>query len=606
MATSDPGHVIPPRFWAWLGTRRAVAGLLWIAAVVTGAHHLGYARSWFGDRATAPEAHRRGDGNQGHAQIDFGGQWVMGRMLVLGHGRELYHRQRQWEVLRAGYPVAAEAAIQRDNSLAPSSHRSPARPDDVTRHDTDKLMYWFMGAAPPAWKTVGGAAAAPLAADLTGNPLTAVAFQAASANVVTPAVVAEVERPAIGGPLYPPVHAFFYAPIGLIDSPQQAYFLFQWLAVGFAFLAGLGVRLLTRGRVWWSVAALGILLYPGCRSGLALGQNPTLSLAIVVWGWVLASRNRDWAGGAVWGLFAFKPVWGMAFFLVPLLMGRWKFCLAMVGTGAVLGLLTLPVVGVQTWFDWLAVGKEAAALYNVNENWIHLSRDLQGIPRRFLLDFTKPEAERDSPLAQRLSWGLWGSVFGTTLLVYLIRADRRPTGLGAAFLFLGAFLGCYRFMYYDVLLSAAGVAVLLAEPARLFRTRVFGLHLTPQSPLSVESPASPAPRDPFGSRLLGYVNSFPLTILALLYLVDNTMYAMQLEVTAGIGYWAYPATAADGSTAILTPRLHAATSLDYPWDTVLVLLLWAWCGLRLIFEPRPNPARASDEAGLFPPAGLPQ
>src|SRR5205823_6328402 len=97
------------------------------------------------------------------------------------------------------------------------------------------------------------------------------------------------------------------------------------------------------------------------------------------------------AGGVVWGLFAFKPVWGLAFFLVPLLSGRWRMCLAMVGTGAALGLLTLPVVGVQTWFDWLQVGREAAGVYNVNENWIHLSRDLQGIPRRLLLDFNLPE-----------------------------------------------------------------------------------------------------------------------------------------------------------------------------------------------------------------------
>src|SRR5207253_2803043 len=81
--------------------------------------------------------------------------------------------------------------------------------------------------------------------------------------------------------------------------------------------------------------------------------------------WGLAVRGRNVAGGMVWGLLAFKPVWAAAFFLVPLLTRRWRFALAMLGTGAALGLATLPFVGLQTWFDWLAVGREATGLYNV-------------------------------------------------------------------------------------------------------------------------------------------------------------------------------------------------------------------------------------------------
>ena len=30
------GYLIPPRYWAWLGTRRAVTALLWLAAVGVG------------------------------------------------------------------------------------------------------------------------------------------------------------------------------------------------------------------------------------------------------------------------------------------------------------------------------------------------------------------------------------------------------------------------------------------------------------------------------------------------------------------------------------------------------------------------------------------
>lgn len=546
VGTDGGEYVIPRRYWAWLGARRTIAVMLWFFAIGVGVHHIWHARRWLADGPQTPEPLRRADGGSGHTHIDFGGQWVMGRMLVLGHGRELYHRERQWEVVRAGFPLSDESQAQHLESHLPKSDRKLAGPDDDLRHDADRLMDWFMG------------------------------------NDKDP-------PPAIGGPLYPPVHAMLYAPIGLFDRPRTAYHVFQVFAVAVAYLAGLGIRVLTRGKIWWSVASAGILLFPGCRAALDLGQNPTLSLAILVWGWVLAARGRDWAGGAVWGLFGFKPVWAMAFFLVPLLMRRWRFCVAMVGTGALLGLATLPFVGIQSWFDWLKVGQEAAALYNVNHNWIILSRDLQGIPRRVLHNFNLPEAQRDTPLAKAIAWGLWGAVFATTVTVYLLRADRRrPIGFGAGFLFLGAFLTCYRFMYYDVLLAALPIAILFANPALLLRTRVFRLMLVPAvpsvPPLGREA-APPLERpNPFGPRLLGYFNSFPLTVLALLYFVDNTLLGMNLGATFTAGYWTHTTTAANGSTGIATPRVEMDTSLTYPWDTALLFTLWLWCAVRLVLK----------------------
>ena len=153
------GYLIPPRYWAWLGTRRAVTGLLWLAAVGVGFYFTVHALVWFDTRSSTPEQHRRADGNGGHAQIDFGGQWVMARMLVLGRGRELYHRQRQWEVVRASFPVADESPAAREESILPPSRRSPGVAAE-TDHDANQLMLWFVGTDSPAWKTVGGAAAA--------------------------------------------------------------------------------------------------------------------------------------------------------------------------------------------------------------------------------------------------------------------------------------------------------------------------------------------------------------------------------------------------------------------------------------------------------------
>lgn len=593
----DPSaYFIPPRYWAWLSTPRAVAALLWLVAAGVAGYFLWHGFVWFNDPRKLAEERKRADGNSGHIQIDFGGQWVMGRMVATGHARELYHRQRQWEVVRAAYPVEDESPIAREDSLLPGSERKWAKPDETIRHDTDNLMYWFMGRDPAEWRDVGGAAAAALGLDPFGNPLLTVAQVGFAAEVVKPDVVAKLTEPAVGGPLYPPVHAFLYAPLGFIERPRVAYHVFQVVAVLTVLVAARGVTVLTRGRVPWSVATIALFLFPGTRAGLDLGQNPTLTLAIAVWGWALASRGYTAAGGAVWGLFAFKPVWGLAFFLVPVLTRRWRFCAAMVLSGCGLAAATVPFVGLDSWVHWLKVGHEAAKLYNVNQNWINLSRDVQGVPRRILHDFTLPEAERDTPLATNLAWGLWGAIFLTTIAVFLRYGDRtRFTGVGIAFLFFGAYLTCYRFMYYDALLAAAGCVCLLADPARLLRPRAIGLTPGPAVPIDPAARSLPVPvadQSPLGTRSLGYLSSVPLTLFAFLLVYENAMSGMELQGTVGFGYYARVTTASDGATALATPKVRLDTGVMYPWETALVFLLWLWCGwslLRGVDATRPTP-----------------
>jgi arabinofuranan 3-O-arabinosyltransferase len=580
-------YLIPRRHWAWAADPWFLRALAWVVVAAITVNHYNTARSWLKNYPDTPEGVRRPvEGSNGHTQIDFGGQWVMGRMIALGHGKQLYHRQVQYSVVRAGYPIADETPAQLQETLLPAHLRVLARTPDDVGHDSDNLMYWFMGADPEEWKIVGGAAAAPLAADLLGNPFASVALTHAAADAVAPAVVAKVSEPAIGGPLYPPVHGIFYYPIGLIDSPRTAYHVFQVVAIGFAFLAGAGLSALTRGRVWWSVCTGVVLMFPGCGPGLELGQNPTVTLSIAVWGWVLASRGHNVAGGMVWGLFAFKPVWALAFFLVPLLMRRWRFLGAMVGTGIALGVATFPVVGVQTWFDWLKVGKEAAAHYNVSESWISLSRDLQGIPRRFIHNFALPEAERETPYAARVAWALWAAVFVPTVAIYLTRGGRRPVGVGAAFLFFGAFLTCYRFMYYDILLAVMGFGCLAAGPGGLLRTRVFSLRLTPTT-----APLRAPPPEESGPRAVGYLNSFPLTILFGLFLIENVLIPLDVRTTSLAAGWLREKP--DGSLGAAT--IHLDASLSYAWDTFLVILVWAWCGARLLWRSEPAEKSACPE-----------
>lgn len=560
----------PPHFPIVPLAPRQVAALVWVAAVACGLAFTYRAFHWFDSPASAAPEMRRGDGNSGHTQIDFGGQWLMGRMVVTGNGRQLYHRNKQWEVLRAGYSVEDESPVQREEAALPRVAQSRAKDDENYNHDATNLMHWFMGGGndPRAeWRTLAGATVAPLAQPVGGHPFAAVALEKAQSDAITPEVAAKVEKPSIGGPLYPPVHALFYAPVGLFDRPKLAYHCFQVFGVLLMPLAGLGIKVLTRGRIWWSVATLLLLLFPGTRGGLDLAQNPMITLTIVVWGWALASRGYNVVGGVVWGLLAFKPVWAAALFLVPLLMFRWRFLASMLLTGAALGLITLPIVGIQSWFDWLAIGNEASELYKVNDNWIHLSRDLQGLPRRALIDFTKQDADRNTPLTNKLAWAAWAVVFAVTVVVYLWRGDRKqPTGLSAGFLFLGAYLTCFHFMYYDVLLSAAALAVLFADPRPYLRPAAY--HLAPPDP------------SPFGPRMWGYANSLPLTLVLGLFVVENALSGMELEATVGFGYYASPPT--DGSTNPLMPKVRAGTGPRNPLDTYLILALWAWSGWRLI------------------------
>jgi hypothetical protein len=233
----------------------------------------------------------------------------------------------------------------------------------------------------------------------------------------------------------------------------------------------LAVPYLSRGRIWWPVAIAIILIFPGFSGSMSLGQNPAFSLTILMWGWVLMVSDKPFWGGALWGLLAFKPVWALAFFLVPLLSRRWRACLAMLGTGLVLVAATLPFVGWHSWIDWFYVGKEAAQTFQYDENWIDFSRDLLTIPRRWL-DFETHYLERQyNQTVAVIGWGILGTCLAVTLLIALIRKEqmRGLTGPGASFLFLGAWLSCFHFMYYDVLLAAPAVFFLLIGGKELLR-----------------------------------------------------------------------------------------------------------------------------------------
>jgi hypothetical protein len=112
-------------------------------------------------------------------------------------------------------------------------------------------------------------------------------------------------------------------------------------------------------------------------------------------------------------------------------------------------------------------------------------------------------------------------------------------------------------MYYDALLSVLPLAVLFADPGRFFRPTAVVVH----APV----------------RWAGYVNSAPLTLLVVLYLVENWLLHLGLEGTARLGFLGSPE-----ETGKHPPAVSGELNLYYPIDTFILLGIWAWAGVRLL------------------------
>jgi hypothetical protein len=344
----------------------------------------------------------------------------------------------------------------------------------------------------------------------------------------------------------------------------------QCLNLGVIFLCGWLVSRLSEGRVWWPVAAFALMVFPGFNGAINLGQNPALSLALLLLGWwLMAARGRPLFGGAVWGLLAFKPVWAVAFFPALPLTGRWRAAAGMAVVGIAFAALTLPVVGFPVWLDWLEVGRLGSAGYDRDQSWIFLSRDLLGIPRRWLLSFEDNQATNpDAPLPAILGRALWLGCASITVALGLLRrrAVRSATGPGPAFVLLGAWLSCYHFMYYDVLLAALPLCLLFTEPARYLRLTFW-----------------PRPREPLSPALLAYYRPTladltppPVPLLAsgrTPRWVRNPLPPTLLALLIGLSY----------AGPILDPTWHFP-----PWDTFCLLALWAWCAARVLRAETPG------------------
>jgi arabinofuranan 3-O-arabinosyltransferase len=593
--------------WRFVANRWTRYVASWLLALGLAAHLQHMAWHTF-DKVKGKPSETRRDGNEGHTTIDFGGQWLMGRMLVLGHGRELYNLNRHYEVLQAAFPYEDESN------------------DPDRKHDADDLLGAFMDTEDPTSRRIKvegegllkktRATKQTLAAPLmAADPLQAAVIVAVCEHQFwTPAALEELKKKHVGGPLYPPIHAFLMAPLALNNDVRGSYRLMQWIVLGMGFLGGLGVSVLTRGRVWWPVASTLIMLFPGFKGAHDLAQNSAVTLAIVIWGWALVARDRPMLGGMILGLLAFKPTWAMAFFLVPLLTRRWRTCAAMIATGIVLAAITLPFVGIQSWLDWLKVGQVANFVYDVDGNWIPLSRDLFGLGRRLLIDTSDNTMyyDRDRWEAHVIGWALWLFVFEATLKLsqYFRARFTNVSGPAPALLFIAAWLLCLHFMYYDALIAAAGVLLLLDPPARLF-TPLLITFRKPAEPNPDPDPDYFLPRladthpdlEGRGVRGAMVANSFVMYAFACLFFIQHTLPWLDLGATLSLGRL-FPeravssmgeAVVKDGKTVMHKPSVEILLSgKNPPLETYFLLFLWAWCAVRVLLpreEWRQSPAK---------------
>ena len=154
----------------------------------------------------------------------------------------------------------------------------------------------------------------------------------------------KLAKPSIGGPLYPPINAFVYYPLGQL-SPRWGYHAMQIMHTVLALVAGLGVCRLSRGRIWWPIAVMAIIGFPGFLGSIDLAaefdsdsDHPDLGLG------AHGRRAPRWRRDRL-GITRLQAGVGAGLFPCPRGLQRWRFCLAMSCTGILMAAVTLPAVG---------------------------------------------------------------------------------------------------------------------------------------------------------------------------------------------------------------------------------------------------------------------
>jgi hypothetical protein len=149
---------------------------------------------------------------------------------------------------------------------------------------------------------------------------------------------------------YPPTFQLVVWPLALAPYPAA---LAAWSALGAAAYAAMLARF-RPGRRGWLLAAA----FPGVYVCVIQGQTGLL-LAGLMGGGLLMLDESPWLAGAILGLLAIKPQYGV---LLPLLLigtGRWKAVAGAAASSCLLVVAATLAFGLETWSGFIAAGGAA-------------------------------------------------------------------------------------------------------------------------------------------------------------------------------------------------------------------------------------------------------
>jgi hypothetical protein len=237
---------------------------------------------------------------------------------------------------------------------------------------------------------------------------------------------------------YPPPFQLLIAPLSFVPYGVA---LAAWT------LAGLAVYLaaVRRGAGGVNTALLPALGFPGVFMNATQGQTGFLMTGLLGGG-LLMLECRPWLAGAVLGLLAVKPQFGLLLPLVCLAGGRWKTAVAGAASGLVVCAISTAVLGLDGWRDFLAASTRTSGY--LASGALPLEKD----PSLFaaLARFSVPTAVAlglhlvQAAIAIVLAWPLW---------------RRGPNDLAAAAAILATLIALPYLFDYDLALLAVPIAV---------------------------------------------------------------------------------------------------------------------------------------------------
>ena len=275
--------------------------------------------------------------------------------------------------------------------------------------------------------------------------------------------IQDLHQKGIGWLTYPPVQGILYAPLGA-TSPAAAQWWMVQISLCAVILAAFGMSRATSGVVPASIVVLTLLFQPAFFCNVGSGQNATVTLAIVVVGWSLLQRDRSVLAGAVLGLLAYKPTWGLAVCWIPMVTGHPRAYLGMFASGMFLVIASIAICGAHVWAEWFEIARQVEVGYASHGDWVWARRDLVGLLEH---GFGK--------VSSIVSWGITTCVVLLTALALHQRSGKSSERIQGSLLFCGVVLSCTKFMYYDILMATPAFLLAWSEWKQLTRARAFVL-----------------------------------------------------------------------------------------------------------------------------------